>query len=396
MPKREDEYWAAQKGSSLRYCPVCKKFFKAKDKEWERHWRYEHPTAYRWQEISRERSGRSNLKIAVRLAISIFLALFIIGWWLYPKDIEPPPTPIVVYPNKVAISDLAPQGHKQEVIPFRWRSVSDPSGVKYIFQIDTNNNFSAPELTRELKQKDYSSEVAITLPWPGSGIYYWRVAAIDGKKNVSSWSETAVFSCYSQPPVAKAAKNRVYLENNWNAKDITWQELIAFLIKDDTDKYPYKLGSYVCADFAELLHNRAEKAGIRAAFVMVEFTEGPGHALNAFQTTDRGLIYIDCTGVREDGGIVTFGNGKVSIDCDKVAYIQIGKNLGFVSLDKAVSPDYTFYEQYMMRVRRYEERVKGRLFVSYWEYYELERERKAIGEYYWEPLGIVKEVKVYW
>jgi hypothetical protein len=54
----------------------------------------------------------------------------------------------------------------------------------------------------------------------------------------------------------------------------------------------------VCADFAETLHNNAEKAGWRAAYVGIDLAGSErGHALNAFQTTDQGLVYIDCTGI---------------------------------------------------------------------------------------------------
>jgi len=53
----------------------------------------------------------------------------------------------------------------------------------------------------------------------------------------------------------------------------------------------------VCGDFAETLHNKAEAAGIRTAFVHIELDdEDTGHALNAFHTTDKGLVFIDCTG----------------------------------------------------------------------------------------------------
>ena len=29
----------------------------------------------------------------------------------------------------------------------------------------------------------------------------------------------------------------------------------------------------------------------------VDFTYGDGHALNAFKTTDKGIVYVDCTSV---------------------------------------------------------------------------------------------------
>ena len=88
----------------------------------------------------------------------------------------------------------------------------------------------------------------------------------------------------------------VTLYENDRAEDPSWDQLRQFVLNDDTDEQLYEAGSFVCADFAAMLHDRAEAAGIRAAFVNVVLTAGPGHALNAFNTTDRGLVYIDCTG----------------------------------------------------------------------------------------------------
>ena len=99
----------------------------------------------------------------------------------------------------------------------------------------------------------------------------------------------------------------IRLTNNPGAHDPTWGELEEFLREDDTDTIAYDMSNFVCADFAERLHNNAERAGLRAAYVLI--TLGPcdyyrtigGHALNAFDTTDRGLVFIDCTGLAEPG-----------------------------------------------------------------------------------------------
>jgi len=125
--------------------------------------------------------------------------------------------------------------------------------------------------------------------------------------------------------------NFIILINNKNAADPTYSQLLNFLQNNKTDQYPYiltsrPLGSYygtaeshvdlkniqniidgttnpgnpdVCADFAERLHNDAEMAGIRCAYVSMELSVG-GHACNAFQTTDRGLIYVDDTGPSQE------------------------------------------------------------------------------------------------
>ena len=106
-----------------------------------------------------------------------------------------------------------------------------------------------------------------------------------------------------------AGGNGQYIElfNNPQARNPSWDELSAFLEQDNTDKQLYIYDFFVCADFAEMLHNNAEAAGIRVAYVLIDLSgytdpydygipSNTGHALNAFNTTDRGLVYIDCTG----------------------------------------------------------------------------------------------------
>ncbi len=131
----------------------------------------------------------------------------------------------------------------------------------------------------------------------------------------------------------------IVLINNENAVNPSYSQLVSFLQQDKTDEFPYTYiisppGMYygtaeshvdlkhiqniidgtaqpsnphVCADFAERLHNDAEMAGIRCAYVSVTLTgytdpyhygilSNTGHACDAFQTTDRGLVYIDDTG----------------------------------------------------------------------------------------------------
>jgi hypothetical protein len=130
----------------------------------------------------------------------------------------------------------------------------------------------------------------------------------------------------------------VVLINNREAVNPTYSQLLQFLQQDKTDQFPYhytgpSFGFYygsaqgyldlvriqniidgkeqpnppqICADFAERLHNDAEIAGIRCAYVTIDLSgytdpyhygisSNTGHALNAFQTTDKGLIYIDDT-----------------------------------------------------------------------------------------------------
>lgn len=85
----------------------------------------------------------------------------------------------------------------------------------------------------------------------------------------------------------------ITLTNYNNAVDPTYDQLIEFLKADKTDERPYT-STYVCSDFAKTLHDNAEKNGIRAGWIG---SRSCNHAFNVFQTTDKGTVYIDCTGV---------------------------------------------------------------------------------------------------
>jgi uncharacterized phage infection (PIP) family protein YhgE len=98
-----------------------------------------------------------------------------------------------------------------------------------------------------------------------------------------------------EPPATRP----VNLENNPEAKNTTYEKLLNFLEEDKTDKNRYASNYYEGGNFAETIHNNAEAAGIRAAFVVVDFDNGRSHALNAFitvSTSETKFIYIDCTG----------------------------------------------------------------------------------------------------
>lgn len=143
----------------------------------------------------------------------------------------------------------------------------------------------------------------------------------------------------------------IELINNPNAKDPSWNELTAFIQSDTTDSKPYIdtfYWGYVCADYARDVHNNAEAAGIRASWVGIDFEGGgPGHALNAFLTADKGLVFVDCT------------------ELDTIAYVKTGEELGYIDLDLAISPEYSFYA-----------------------------ENRQIWPY--PPIGIVRDMQIHW
>lgn len=147
----------------------------------------------------------------------------------------------------------------------------------------------------------------------------------------------------------------IELINNPPSHNPTYQELITFIKADLTDEHYYvdnesilKKGQYyVCSDYAESVHNNAEAKGIRAAFVCIDFTgESIGHAINAFETTDKGLVFIDCTGSTFASHLV---QGMIQLPSlkprepviyDSIGYLKIGEPYGRISIDVASDTSY--------------------------------------------------------
>ncbi|AQU03302.1 hypothetical protein B1774_04125 [Dehalococcoides mccartyi] len=84
------------------------------------------------------------------------------------------------------------------------------------------------------------------------------------------------------------------LINKLNAHNPSWDELMNFLKSNHVEDIPYELDKWICADYAETIHNQAEYAGIKAGVVVTGISLFT-HAFNVFETTDKGFVYIDCT-----------------------------------------------------------------------------------------------------
>lgn len=75
-------------------------------------------------------------------------------------------------------------------------------------------------------------------------------------------------------------------------RDPTYEELKAFLAADTTDLNEYDIDTYVCEDFAFDVRLHAMQQKIRCAYVYLIFA-GMRHSIIAFNTTDKGIIYIE-------------------------------------------------------------------------------------------------------
>jgi len=147
---------------------------------------------------------------------------------------------------------------------------------------------------------------------------------------------------------------KVQLYVDVKAKDVSYAALINFLRQDETDKRTYQPGSFVCSDFAETLQHNATLAGLRCAYVNIE---GIDHACNAFNTTDRGLVFID--------DVRSMGRGPGNQDC-----------IVSVSIGQGYCPKYLFPEAPVTHGNSYD------YTTTWWE----------------DPdcMGIVTDYHIYW
>jgi hypothetical protein len=75
-------------------------------------------------------------------------------------------------------------------------------------------------------------------------------------------------------------------------KNPTFSEVMGFIIQDTTNRNKFEKNKYECRHFATDVNNNAETAGIRCAFVLICYHKGQ-HAVVGFDTTDKGMIYIE-------------------------------------------------------------------------------------------------------
>jgi hypothetical protein len=74
--------------------------------------------------------------------------------------------------------------------------------------------------------------------------------------------------------------------------DPTYDQIEKFLETDKTDQNTYNIKTYNCQNFCADVITNAAKQGVRVAYVSIDFKDS-GHAIIAFNTLDRGLIYIE-------------------------------------------------------------------------------------------------------
>jgi hypothetical protein len=73
----------------------------------------------------------------------------------------------------------------------------------------------------------------------------------------------------------------------------TYSEVRQFVALDKTDSHQYIEGSYTCSNFAADFRNNALRAGYVCGYAFVYFPDDQSHVLNCFNTTDKGLVFVE-------------------------------------------------------------------------------------------------------
>jgi hypothetical protein len=82
-------------------------------------------------------------------------------------------------------------------------------------------------------------------------------------------------------------------------RKVTYAEVVQFIKLDKTDEREYNPQSFDCKDFAAMLKENARQQGIICAVVSLDYVNSTtgdatlGHTINAFDTLDRGIIFVE-------------------------------------------------------------------------------------------------------
>ncbi len=73
----------------------------------------------------------------------------------------------------------------------------------------------------------------------------------------------------------------------------TYSELMDFIRSDGTNRKRYDEETFNCVHYSLEVKNNAESIGMRCGYVTINLSGDYDHAIVAFNTTDRGIIYLE-------------------------------------------------------------------------------------------------------
>jgi hypothetical protein len=97
-------------------------------------------------------------------------------------------------------------------------------------------------------------------------------------------------------------------------KMVKYEVVVEFLKEDKTNENRYVDQVFDCVTFTKIVKENANSKGIKCGVVSLDLTgtKRIGHAINAFETTDRGIVYFDPQTDGERFGIYVGGTYKLS------------------------------------------------------------------------------------
>ncbi len=154
-------------------------------------------------------------------------------------------------------------------------------------------------------------------------------------------------------PLLNAMGNDVMITDYRNATNTTYANLTIFLEADHTEDMLYVDPNYTCSDFAVALHDSAEAHGIKCGIVNVQFEgQSIGHAFDVFPTSDKGLVYVDATGLNATQLSQNMTPGKAAV------YLKNGSQFGEIAFNQTGGDfNYSFYLDRKQRIDEYKNEI---------------------------------------
>lgn len=214
--------------------------------------------------------------------------------------------------------------HKFALLLFRCLNIS-MLGIIFLFTLIAASDYTQPTPSDSVETEE-NNELTVIQVSPTVDTSRYMQNSSYGEDTWSRTSSSAPFVEHVYPDYEGAdvygGIGIIRLDNNEKAKNPTYSEVIKFLKADSTDKNSYNDG-YVCADYARDVHNHAEAAGYKCGFVIINFRDsGTGHACNAFDTTDKGRVYVDCTSFDNIVPVISSGSNYTPEPLDSDSYCE--------------------------------------------------------------------------
>jgi hypothetical protein len=109
-------------------------------------------------------------------------------------------------------------------------------------------------------------------------------------------------------------------------KSVKYDEVVEFLKEDKTSEERFVDRVFDCISFANMVKENADKRGVKCALVSMDLfnaNKDIGHAINCFETTDKGIVYFDPQTDGQRYGVYVGGTYTLSGVVYKITKVDI-------------------------------------------------------------------------